>query len=572
MTRGGLMEELRSASDLLESAIIKYTEACAAIFNSYDPSGDTTGNFVDSVVAEAGRALLYESKFQSAMALMYRVRNQHPSFVPISALPPEVMSRIFWFAQRCCLPKNKLARKAEAENNLIYPETAMETCYRWREIVLASRDLWSHIDINLSSGPEGVVFSRALAFSARSNRVLVDLHIRINFFRQNDESLVNFCHSIAPRVRSIDVQCDCQRHLLHDAMPLLAGLISHVVPGTLLQFSINAQPMQQCCFLTAGGPTPLDMNPHPLPSQSMPLKEELFERIMSFVTSMQLDGMYPYWSSRAYVGLLELDLNALQPDGIAISEMALADILRASPQLRNFRFGVNISFESTPISSTPDPIQLNYLETIKLSGQHTIAQAAVLRMIKPGQSLLEMSAEVFEHFKSESPSSYWVQFVNFLSRSRVARLHINGVAKSEIFLEASELLRFLPQLQDLTLSKVILGQACEDILGDYDAASFLLLLHQYDHSYLGLNLQFTLRSQATSSLGPPSPTNIYNIQQASYPVLTLTLPLGPSSVPLPPLVPKDLWSTPHPQEYIDTYSIACMLLMYATKVFLRLLS
>ncbi|CAE6335045.1 unnamed protein product [Rhizoctonia solani] len=468
----------------------KYTEACAAILDNYNPSGDAAQNLLDSVVAELPRAFDYDSKLQKAISLMWRVRNQSPSFVPINILRPEVMSRIFWFGRHCCLPKSQLTRRnAPTDDNLIYPETALEVCHRWREIALASPDLWSHIDIDLTSGSEGILFSRALAFAARSNRAPLDLHMRIDFYFREDERLSDFCHSIVPRTRSVDFQSDCRTPLPRDALPLLASLLSSDATRTLRRFCINAQPMREFCFLTPNDSTHFAENPRTPHSQPIPLNESIFENTMSLVTSMQLDGMYPSWSSRAYAGLVELDLDASQPAGIAISELALANILRASPALRTFCFGLNMTFESGHASVTPDPVQLGHLEMIKLTGHYTIAQEAVLRMIYPRQLPLQMIVEVIEHYRFASPTSYWVQFINFVSRSRIAQLHIKGVAEVKILLEASQLFSSLPQLQVLTLCEVILGQACEEILGDYDATSFLLLLHGYNHGDLGLNLQ-----------------------------------------------------------------------------------
>ncbi|KAG8691405.1 hypothetical protein FRC11_004271, partial [Ceratobasidium sp. 423] len=162
-----LMKELGSASDLLEHAINRYIDACAAILGHFEPSGHTAQGLLGSVVAELPRASVYKGKLQKAMALMWRVRNQSPSFVLINVLPPEVMSRIFWFSEPCCLPKSRFTRRnAQTDDQLIYPEVALGVCYRWRQVSLASNDLWSHIDIDLTSGSEGSLFTRALGFAA----------------------------------------------------------------------------------------------------------------------------------------------------------------------------------------------------------------------------------------------------------------------------------------------------------------------------------------------------------------------------------------------------------------------
>ncbi|CAE6475093.1 unnamed protein product [Rhizoctonia solani] len=339
MAHIGLIKELRSASDLLESAIDRYTNACAAIFNCFEPGGSTAQDLLDSVVAEFPKALNYEAKLQQAMAFTYRVRNQSPSFVPINILPPEVVSRIFWFSERCCLPKSRWARRdTQANSHIIYPEAALE---------------------------------------------------------------------------------------LHS----------------------------QVCSLMVRIPT--------------------------------------YWTSRAYTGLIELDLEFSHKCdiNITITEFELANILRASPGLRVLRFSLEVTSGSEDSAPTPEPVHLNHLEIVRLDGKYPGAQEAVLRVIYPGQAPLQMTTEVTEHFSWSSP--YWVQFINFISRSKITQLQLQGAAPRpfKIFLEISEIFPLLSQLQVLTLSGLILGRACEEILGDYDATSFLSLLHNYTNNIRGQNLQ-----------------------------------------------------------------------------------
>ncbi|KAF8676787.1 F-box-like [Rhizoctonia solani] len=491
MTQSELIKDLNEASNLLKMATNKYTEACAAILNSYDPSGNSQ-DLLNSAIEELPRAFSYESNIEKAISLMWRVRNQSLNLVRINVLPPEIISRIFWFAQRCCLPKSQFTRRNEKSgDNMVYPETALEVCHRWREIALASHDLWSHIDIDLTSGSEGPLFSRALAFAARSNQVPLYLHIRVDFYCREDERLSEFCHSIVSRTRSIELQCDCRTPLHRNVLPFLANLLSWDTSGTIRGFYIDAQPMQEARFLTASHIPVFDEHSRISLTQIIPLKESIFEKTMSLVTSIRLVGIYPCWSSRAYAGLVELDLDSTESAGTIISELALAGILRASPGLRAFRFGLNMTLESGYGLFALRSVKLEHLETIKLTGRYTTAQEAVLRMIYPGQLPLQMIVEVIQHYKSGSPSSYWIQFMSFVSRSRIAQLHIKGVAESQakIFLGGSELFSLLPQLQVLTLCEVIVGQPCEEVLEDYDAVSFLRLLHGYCDSHFGLNLQ-----------------------------------------------------------------------------------
>ncbi|KAG8691406.1 hypothetical protein FRC11_004272 [Ceratobasidium sp. 423] len=487
----GLIKELSSASDLLESAINRYTDACAAIFNYFEPSDNTTQDLLDSVLAEFPRASGYESKLQQATAFMCRVRNQSPSFVPINILPPEVMSRILWFSGRCCLPKSRWARRdAKTNSHLVYPEVALEVCYRWRQIVLASNDLWSHIDIDLGPGPEGSLFSRALAFAVRSNQAPINLHIKIHMlWGRNNQRLVDFFQTIAPRIRSFDLQWDSRSSLDRDALSWVASLFSWADPGTLRRLCINSESIQEPGFLVANDSTFFDRDSPLL--QTIPLTELLFEGVLSSLTSMQLDGTYPYWTSRAYTGLIELDLgysHKCETD-IDITEVELANILRASPGLRVLRVSLKISFRSEDSISTPKPVHLSHLEVIRLDAKYPGAQEAVLRMICPGHVPLQVTTEVTEHFSWSSP--YWVQFINFISRSKISQLQLQGIAPRpfKIFLEIPEILPLLSQLQVLTLNGLILGRAYEEILGDYDATSFSSLLHDYTDNFRGQNLR-----------------------------------------------------------------------------------
>ncbi|CAE6467278.1 unnamed protein product [Rhizoctonia solani] len=491
----GLIDELKNASNLLASAMHRYTEACAAILKHFEPSGNSAQDLLESVLEECSRAFEYEGKLQQAMALMYRVRNQSPSFVPISVLPPEVFSRIFLFSERCCLPGSRWKRGVQPNTHLVHPEVALEVCYHWRQIVLASHELWSHIDIDTTSGSQGRFFSRALEFAAKSNQVRLDLHIRVDFYCPDDQSLVDFFYSIAPRIQSFNLQCDSRRTFHSRVQSLLVGLFSRLVPGTLHSICFNSQP--EPGFLVTNDSIP--SNRDPLLIRTMPLTESLFEGVLSPVTSMQLDGMYPYWTSRAYVGLIELELEISQNRDIDIdidiTEVELANVLRASPGLRVFRFNFKISCESRA-SPPPEPVKLDHLEIIQLTGRHSNAQEAILRMIYPGRLPLQMSIEVTENFSLLSP--YWSQFVGFISRSKITQLRIQGLGSTDrntfepikIYLESSEIFPLLPQLQVLTLCDIMLGQAYEEALGDYDAISFQALLHGYGDDLFRQSLQF----------------------------------------------------------------------------------
>ncbi|CAE6354138.1 unnamed protein product [Rhizoctonia solani] len=483
----GLINELHNASQSLESVMNRYTKACAAILGHFEPSSDTANDLLESVLAECSRAFDYEGKLQQAMAFMYRVRNQSPTFVPISVLPPEIISRIFRFSERCCLPESRWKRHVQPKTHLIYPEVASEVCYHWRQIVLGSHDLWSHIDIDITSGSQGRLFSRALEFVAKSNQARIDLHLRVDFYCPDDQRLADFSYSLAPRIQSLNLQCDSRQSFPAYAQSLLAGLFSRIVPGNLRSLCLSSQP--EPSFLVTNDSTP--PNCDPLLIRTIPLNQLLFEEVLCQVTHMRLSAMYPDWTSRAYVGLIELELETPQNHDIKINvtELELANLLRASPGLRILRFNLNISSKLGIGRYMPEPVKLDHLEIIQLAGKYPSAQKVVLCMIYPGQLPLQMSLEVTENFSLQSP--YWVQFVDFISRSKITRLQIQGLgpAPAKIYLDSSEIFPLLPQLQVLTLCDIILGQAREEILGDYDIMSFQALLNGYDHSLPRRDLQ-----------------------------------------------------------------------------------
>ncbi|KAH7341282.1 hypothetical protein B0J17DRAFT_765368 [Rhizoctonia solani] len=486
MAHIGLIRELSDASSLLKSAMNRYTKACATILSHFEPSGDAAQDLLDSVLAELPNAFDCETNLQQAMGLMYRVRNQSPSYVPISILPPEVMARVIWFSGRCCLPRSRWDRKSlQPETDLVFPETALQVCHRWRQIALTSHDLWSHIDIDLLSGSNGSLFRRASAFAENANQAQIDLHIRIDFFHTDDQRLTDFCRMLAPRIRSIDFQWNTRSSLPDGPQSLLANLFSSIVPGVLCQFRINAQP--ESGFIVASDSAPFDRDACLI--QKLPVSTRVFEDVLSPITSMQLNGMYPHWTSRTYAGLTELDLGVSHNCEIEINitEFELANILQASPGLRTFCFGLKLSRGLGISSPIPEPVKLNHLEIIQLTGKHPGTQESVLRMICPGQLPLRITTEVTEHFSLMSP--YWSEFISFLARSKTAQLHIRGVAQFKVFLEPSEILPWLRQLQVLNLCGISLCRACEEILGDYDATSFRLLLDNYDHN-LHQNLKY----------------------------------------------------------------------------------
>ncbi|CAE6504927.1 unnamed protein product [Rhizoctonia solani] len=435
----------------------RYSEACSSILDHFNSGSSPVKEVGSVVITELVKLVAYESKFEQAKVSLRRTRNQNPDLVPINKLPTEIMVHIFRFlcsSGGCFLPADYSPRR---ERQVIYPDALLRVCSSWRQIVFTSHVLWTHIDLDDSETTQlrQAIFTRAKNFVGRSGRAPLHFHLRVGLSRAEDDlSPTKLFQSIAPRIRAFSFECIDAR-LEDDVKQALLGTLSETLPGTLTQLCIRIRGHYPA-FLVPFSPTHSSA-PSNYPFFTISLTEGQFEELLAPVTRLELEDLYPAWTSRAYCGLVELALTSCTTSKITITDSELTRILRASPGLQVFRFGLKVTLEPR---KSPTITQLNCLRLFDLDATGDFPPEAIFRMIQPGRLPLETRIEI-DHWEGVdfiSPS--WAEFASFAARSSIYRLNMS--LKGERFY-SSELFSVLPQLEELLLQRSVLGQTRGDI-------------------------------------------------------------------------------------------------------------
>ncbi|KAL5634499.1 hypothetical protein ACGC1H_002522 [Rhizoctonia solani] len=338
-----------------------------------------------------------------------------------------------------------------------YPNDLLQVCSRWRQIALASPKLWSHIDLDLSADSpawNNYLLKRANMFVTRSKEVPLELHISTKF-ASTIEGLTEFCKSAAPRLQSLDLETrdDLEPPFSHEPSWLVA-LVSGATSGTPTRLRWKSRGGKASYLI---GVDSMDMGRAHI---RMTFLEQQLEEFLSSVTTLQLENVYPFWTSRAYHGLVELILDGDSNIRIEVKYLELEGILKASPGLQILRFGLKVIVEEGHVSYSR--VELNELKSLCLTSRHRASQEAVLNTVHLGKTPLELIIDATESTYSALASSCWVELYNFAARSRITVLRIQGAEVAEFCqdtnLDPIGLLQSFPQLEVLVLDSLRFGQ------------------------------------------------------------------------------------------------------------------
>ncbi|CEL58617.1 hypothetical protein RSOLAG1IB_12161 [Rhizoctonia solani AG-1 IB] len=197
---------------------------------------------------------------------------------------------------------------------------------------------------------------------------------------------------------------------------------------------------------------------------------EKLENILHNIKVLELELIYPFWTSKAYHGLTELRLIGPRKLTAIITVQDLASILAASPALRIFQFGLEISRSEV----SPPPTHLECLEVLILQSLGFDSQQAVLRLLLPSARLLRVAMAYNEIANQFLPALNGDETDSFLSRSNVLELHVH----SRVIVDLPRLLQLLPDLRTLVLHEArISGHSTSRPVTATCTRSFLLQLH-----------------------------------------------------------------------------------------------
>ncbi|CAE6351311.1 unnamed protein product [Rhizoctonia solani] len=452
------MQGLRAARRKLESALQAYEDACLTITKcswlGITSDGQTLSEMIETEIESYAT---FCSKAVRSRAILKRVRNAIPSLVPIYYLPDELLLRIFYSVMH----QNLFALENIIDDYSLPTHilAISQVCSQWRQIALDSRGLWT--DIQISTPYKMLALGETLADRAGE----LPLDIRIvepfggwYFDRRARGSIISFFSRVGAQVASFkfDMITPLNENLSRTHMHFLERSLMNLRPGqctrlTLTDRNSNAgEELEDECYETSEHwfllprSTTIPASNH-ASTVSLDIDPEHFEDVLAQVTILELNSMvYPYWTSKAYHGLVELSLMGPRRLTTVITIQQLAGIMTSSPYLRVLYFGLEVSLTKV----APRPVHLADLETFLLHSLHHDTQQAVLNLIDSGPKPLQMSTTYNELSLGCLPASFEDEFRRFFVRSNIVELEIHG---SEPEVKMPELLKLLPNLEILII-------------------------------------------------------------------------------------------------------------------------
>lgn len=450
------MKELDAASDLLCTAIDKYLKTCSAFRDSYIQNivlNNVPQELLDFASKELLLATSYEMKIKQAKAAISLARNSAPAVVPINSLPSEILTRIFHLVLSAGY---KSGNPLYVSNKTLPQDLLSHVCSRWRQIATSTRTLWSHVDLALYRYPYQTLLNRAETYIARAGHVPLDVRAYIGDSVSRCEpstnaSLVQLFATVAPQIQSLELYTHGAVTELYCS--IFQSCFARGVPGTFTKFVLWTDED------TIDGPShdfiETINNSTNTRSLVLDLPQQLLDDFWHPITVMRLRGLYPYWTSKAYHGLVELRLTS-SSRLVSIPESHLINILTASPGLRIFSFGLLV-VDSCPVRAPVVPVYLSELEVLAFvtTRDHTedeYAIATFFRLIAPGSKPLTLSIVQYDYSDIHMLDD---EFKKFLSRANVVELRLAGGGTYPL---VAGVLRLSPHLRVLALESFSIMQ------------------------------------------------------------------------------------------------------------------
>lgn len=379
------------------------------------------------------------------------------TITPIHVLPPEIMTRIFQLVldtQPCYFADQ--AQDSLKGSPILYPEILSHICSRWRHIAINSRVLWSHVDLvpfnTRSSLPSSRFIARAAAFAARSGHSPLHVHVAGRTTSNDSDSLDidtdlnEFCISIAPRMKSLDLSTYHSFRILH--LFVLQSCLTNCVPGSLHELVVTSN--TGILSSTYGGDIETG-------DPFIDIDQQHNTECLLAVRDLRLTGIYFPWAHPVYHGLVELHLmpqNEYLGPSLDIPQAQFMGILNGSPKLRILYFGLNLT-ELIPHNNAHTHTKLDDLEVLNVRLMNCDNYEALFRFLSPGSKSLQISL-TFQ--PGRLPSVLFSdEFESFFARSNITQLYIecNGS------LQLPQMFRSLhmPGLRVLILADCNLGTA-----------------------------------------------------------------------------------------------------------------
>ncbi|KAG8700310.1 hypothetical protein FRC11_013042, partial [Ceratobasidium sp. 423] len=352
----------------------------------------------------------------------------------INLLPIETLMYIFQLAR--CLWWRTPLKKGRVDEDLVedrdvrhpmllpYPEALSHVCSLWRQILLSSPSLWSHIDIYTFYESSQVPLNRGSAFLARAQQH--DIRIKFSFCHHAHHPSLNwapvesFCTSVAPRLKSLQVDNFASDITLFSST--VRTTLSHATPGILTDLILSDNNAR---IILNPGDNSDGLAGWRLPSaEDFGMSQHLLDDIMHPIRLLWLSSRFFPWTSPAYRGLVDLRLFCTRPKRgrrPSIQASQLREILLACPELRAFHFGIKLEGQGT--QETPTPVLLNDLEELNVKELSHSFYEVLLPLLSPGPKPLKL---ICQTYLTAGSAAYSPELVAFFQRSNVTRLYISN--------------------------------------------------------------------------------------------------------------------------------------------------
>ncbi|EUC56322.1 F-box-like domain protein, putative [Rhizoctonia solani AG-3 Rhs1AP] len=463
-----MLERLDTASRTLEAALEEYSQTCQTIHDLYvdkHPINTIPHDLATHLAEHLHRIQSLREKLQSTENSVRHSMNTSSSLVPIHAFPLEILVRIFKLVQGGNCIGYCLGRPPKSS-------ALMSTCSHWRQVMINSPTLWTHIDLPIQFGDSmSSQISHAEVYAKRAAQMPLHVHIveRIEGSPKEHStasaSLVPFITSIAPRVQSFTLELRVP--LAHRRV--LRELFNNCTPGILTTLAANLR-IDQTFHLDTKATPKTQMK-----TLLMDIPKERLEKVYSGMKILRLSHLYPHWTSSAYQGLVELRLQGVLPG--EFTESQLVGALRQSPGLRI------LECPTRPASALNkdvqiEPIPLIDLEVVNLGYNTGLVIEEIVRWLAPGSKPLRL---LIMDTGSVGPS-----LAAFFARSNVTH-----VCALEYNLgNALHLANYLPCLQSIVLAFWPTASRKSREQSEYGvldkATSALETIYIFDHHFTGL--------------------------------------------------------------------------------------
>ncbi|KAB5589476.1 F-box-like domain containing protein [Ceratobasidium theobromae] len=447
------MEELIASSDLLNIAIDRYLCACTTFKtrcvqeNVASTPYNIPRRFSERLAQELQRITSYATKINLAKVAIGRVNDLSVSVVPIHALPAEVLAYIFKLV--CDMQPSPCIASGRGVKRIIpptYPDLFSYVCSRWRQIAISSRILWAHIDLVGHHLLNQGLLARAEMHVSRAGQLPLDIHIldpdpHSHPLEDIDPtSLTRFITSIGTRIRSLELHSRDRSDAFHQ--DVLSGCFASCTAGIFTQLTLwkEGEESWESFMITANSDT--NQVSHLGSAFPLNVSQQRLEDVWLHISVLRLNRFFFGWESNAYRGVTEL--RPVSPVVTIIPELQLVAILKSSPRLRVFQFGL-LCQEQLSAGTLVEPVGFTDLEVLDLS-EMVCLHWPILRWFAPGSKPLEYGTGC--HNILELQLSNISEYTEFFARSNITKLRVRGAEYPAL----SNLVNYFPQVRSVVLT------------------------------------------------------------------------------------------------------------------------